>query len=134
MLLKDKVAIVTGAARGIGLSCARLMADAGASVALCDIDDHTGNVQAEHIRRTGQHCEYFHMDVTDWQSVQAQTEAVAGRFGRLGRSDNAGADQQRDRANDKKVFHERCLSRLGLRVLNSPYTDLRDPFHRATVT
>jgi NAD(P)-dependent dehydrogenase (short-subunit alcohol dehydrogenase family) len=83
VLLKDKVAIVTGAARGIGLSCARLLADAGAAVALCDIDDRAGNAQAEEIRRAGQRCEYFHMDVTDWDSVQAQTEAVAGRFGRI---------------------------------------------------
>ncbi len=83
MLLQDKVVVITGAARGIGLSCARAMAESGAAVALTDVDEQSGSESAAEIRRASHSCEFFRMDVTDWQSVQEQIAAVCARFGRI---------------------------------------------------
>ena len=46
MKLKDKIAIITGAARGIGLACAERFHAEGAKLALGDIDDAAGQVAA----------------------------------------------------------------------------------------
>lgn len=53
MLLEDKVAIVTGAARGIGLACAQRLVREGAKVILADIDDETGGRAAEDLNAGG---------------------------------------------------------------------------------
>ncbi len=53
MLLKDKVVIVTGAAKGIGLGSAKVMAAEGASVTLTDIDERAGEQEAHELREKG---------------------------------------------------------------------------------
>jgi NAD(P)-dependent dehydrogenase (short-subunit alcohol dehydrogenase family) len=52
MRLKDKVAIVTGAAQGIGLACAKAFAAEGAKVMTSDINDDVGEAAAASIRPT----------------------------------------------------------------------------------
>ncbi|GAA0997397.1 hypothetical protein GCM10009555_094870 [Acrocarpospora macrocephala] len=60
--LNGKVAIVTGAARGMGAAEAALFVDEGAFVVLTDVRDEEGNALAEAL---GDHAEYVHHDVGD---------------------------------------------------------------------
>jgi NAD(P)-dependent dehydrogenase (short-subunit alcohol dehydrogenase family) len=81
--LDGKVALVTGAASGIGAACAVLLAQEGASVALTDIQDGRGAEVTARIIATGGHARYFHHDVTleeAWVSVMAEVVAAFGRL------------------------------------------------------
>jgi NAD(P)-dependent dehydrogenase (short-subunit alcohol dehydrogenase family) len=81
--LDGKVALVTGAASGIGAACAVLLAQEGASVALTDIQDGRGTEVTARIIATGGHARYFHHDVTleeAWVSVMAEVVAAFGRL------------------------------------------------------
>lgn len=81
--VKGKVALVTGAAKGIGEACARLLAREGASVMIGDLDQSAGNVVAESIRREGGQADFFLQDVADEASWPAVLEATLARFGGL---------------------------------------------------
>ena len=78
--LKDKVALVTGAARGTGAATARLFAAEGARVALADVLDERGAKTAAEI---GDAARYLHLDVSsesDWHSAVEQVEREFGRL------------------------------------------------------
>ncbi|HUG61650.1 MAG TPA: 3-hydroxybutyrate dehydrogenase [Methylomirabilota bacterium] len=81
MELKDKVAIVTGAASGIGREIAARMAAAGAKVAIADIDVEAARAAAEEIAGVGGTAVGVAMDVTDEARVDAATDEIADRFG-----------------------------------------------------
>jgi 3(or 17)beta-hydroxysteroid dehydrogenase len=95
--LDGKVALVSGAARGIGAQTARLMAEAGASVVIGDILDEAGRETAGHIVRGGGVAHYLTLDVT---SERSWTDAIADATQRHGRLDilvnNAGIFTGRD--------------------------------------
>jgi NAD(P)-dependent dehydrogenase (short-subunit alcohol dehydrogenase family) len=81
--VQDKVAIVTGAALGIGDATANLLAREGARVVLTDIKDREGEAVAQRIRDAGGEALYLRHDVaqeTDWETVVRET---LSRFGRL---------------------------------------------------
>lgn len=80
MLLKDKVAIVTGAAGGIGLAIAERFAAEGAKVALADLDADRAEAAAKRLdgQAMGVRCE-----VSTEADVEQTCAAVAARFGRL---------------------------------------------------
>ena len=81
--LEGKIAIVTGAARGMGEVEARLFAEEGATVVVCDVTDDAGQRVADDIVSGGGSAEYAHLNVTDednWRQVIADT---VGRHGRL---------------------------------------------------
>jgi NAD(P)-dependent dehydrogenase (short-subunit alcohol dehydrogenase family) len=78
--LQGKVAIITGAASGIGLASAELFIREGARVVAADIDD--GGGQALAARFPGD-LAYVHADVTDDGQVEALVAAAAERFGQL---------------------------------------------------
>lgn len=65
MDLGDKVAIVTGAARGIGYACASRFAKEGARVMLADIDEKAGQEAAEVIREAGGAAQFVACDISD---------------------------------------------------------------------
>ena len=81
MLLEDKVAIVTGAARGTGAAIARRAAAEGAAVVVTDIDEVGGAAVAAEI---GAHFERLDVTVAaDWERVVGRTVARAGRVDTL---------------------------------------------------
>jgi cyclopentanol dehydrogenase len=80
--LADKVAVISGAARGMGASHARAMAQEGAAVVLSDLLDDLGEQVAQDIRDKGGRAVYLHADVTkadDWQQVYATAKTEFGR-------------------------------------------------------
>ncbi|MFP5305232.1 MAG: SDR family NAD(P)-dependent oxidoreductase [Gammaproteobacteria bacterium] len=76
--LKDKIAIVTGGARGMGAATARLFATEGAKVVIADLLDADGRALAGEI---GAASAYVHHDVTDEASWSALIERTEGLFG-----------------------------------------------------
>jgi 2-hydroxycyclohexanecarboxyl-CoA dehydrogenase len=83
MKLNDSIAIVTGAASGIGLATAQRLAEAGATVMLGDIDDARGEKAAADLRAAGLRADYAHCDVTDDASVAAFRDATLQRHGHV---------------------------------------------------
>ncbi|MCD6671559.1 MAG: SDR family oxidoreductase [Burkholderiaceae bacterium] len=83
MKLDDRIAIVTGAASGIGLATAQRLAEAGATVMLGDIDDARGEQAAADLRAAGLRADYAHCDVTSDASVAAFRDATLQRHGRV---------------------------------------------------
>lgn len=81
MELKDKVALVTGAASGIGKEIAIVYAKAGARVAIADLDLDKGRETAEELKQHGQDAMAVKMNVTDEQEVQQGVDEVVERFG-----------------------------------------------------
>src|SRR5205807_6866657 len=78
--LDGKVALISGAARGIGAETARLMIEAGAKLAIGDVLDERGRETA---RVLGEAAVYAHLDVTSEADWQAAIDAVLGRWGKL---------------------------------------------------
>ena len=76
--LDGKVAIVTGAARGMGEAEARLFANEGARVVVADVLDAEGSAVAAAI---GEHAHYQHLDVTDEAAWRAALDETQRRFG-----------------------------------------------------
>jgi 3-hydroxybutyrate dehydrogenase len=83
MRLKDKVAIVTGAASGIGKDIAIVFAREGAKVAIADLNQKAADTTAREIDPSGKRAIGVAMDVTDEQQVQTGTAKVIEAFGAL---------------------------------------------------
>jgi len=84
MPLKDRVAIVTGAARGIGRACAeRMLAANAAGVIIADIDDARGQATAAELDPSGERAAYLPVDLTSQSQVQALVEQTVACYGRL---------------------------------------------------
>ena len=81
--LKAKVAIVTGAALGIGRACAIRRAEEGASIALFDVLDPQGEALAGELAGRGLPARYWHVDVSSETQVKNATDEAAAHFGRL---------------------------------------------------
>lgn len=81
--LADKVAVITGAAVGLGRATAIRMAEEGASVALLDILDAEGQALAAELEARGFPTAYWRCDVSRETAVRSVMDAVADRFGRI---------------------------------------------------
>ncbi|MGI0786114.1 SDR family NAD(P)-dependent oxidoreductase [Pseudomonas aeruginosa] len=81
--LSSRVALVTGAGRGIGRGIALALARAGTDVAVADLDPQVAEETAAAIRSLGRRSLALGVDVSDGDSVRAMVERVATEFGRL---------------------------------------------------
>src|SRR6202035_3219192 len=81
--LDGKVALISGAARGIGGETARLMVEAGAKVGVADILDERGRATARTLESAGGDALYLPLDVTSDEAWSAAVAAILARFGKL---------------------------------------------------
>lgn len=81
--LIDKVAVITGAAVGLGRATAIRMAEEGASVALLDVLDAEGLELVQMLRQRGLAVAYWHCDVSSEREVKSVMLEVVEHFGRL---------------------------------------------------
>jgi NAD(P)-dependent dehydrogenase (short-subunit alcohol dehydrogenase family) len=80
MRLAGKVAIISGAASGMGAATARLFAREGAKVVIADVLEHEGRQVAASI---GDVASFEHLDVTDEANWETVVDATAARFGKV---------------------------------------------------
>ena len=83
MRLKNKVALITGAASGIGKETALLFAKEGAKVVLVDVDDAGGKRVCARIKQSGGQVAYCHADVSKAQDCQHMVSYAEETFGKL---------------------------------------------------
>lgn len=76
--LKDRVALVTGGANGIGTGVVKCLAKAGAKVIICDIDEENGNKIANEVDG-----DFYYLDVTDQARTEEIVEEVVENYQRL---------------------------------------------------
>jgi 3-oxoacyl-[acyl-carrier protein] reductase len=81
--LTDKVALVTGASRGLGKAIALALAQEGAAIAAVARSEDALKETLEAIRADGGTAEPFALDVSDESAVEAAVEQIAARFGHI---------------------------------------------------
>jgi NAD(P)-dependent dehydrogenase (short-subunit alcohol dehydrogenase family) len=81
--LENKVAVITGAALGIGRAAAIMFAREGASVAVTDILDTEGNEVIGEIKKLGGIAEYWSLDTSIEDNVKYVIDSIALRFGKI---------------------------------------------------
>lgn len=83
MILADQVALVTGGGRGIGLAIARKLAEAGADVAIVDVEESIASKAAETLQGMGRRAIALTADVSRFEEAQQAVEEALAAFGRL---------------------------------------------------
>lgn len=81
--LNDRVAVVTGAGRGIGREIARVLSEAGAAVIIAEIDQQSGADAANELVAAGRDVLALEVDVADLGSVERMTADALAAFGRI---------------------------------------------------
>jgi 3-oxoacyl-[acyl-carrier protein] reductase len=82
-LLDKKVALVTGAAQGIGAAIAERLAAEGAAVAVVDINREKAEETAARLRQLGVEAQAYQVDVSNTEAVKQVTAEIVKRFGRV---------------------------------------------------
>lgn len=80
---ENKIALVTGSAMGIGLSCAEAFAREGATVIMADIDEQEAQKQARRLTDKGYNAVGYKCDVSDKQAVKMMIDWIVETYGRL---------------------------------------------------
>lgn len=81
--LKGKIAIVTGAANGIGLAISTAFADQGATVVMCDIDGKKCRDESENLIKKGGVARWYPCDVGSTEDLRKVVEGTMAEFGRI---------------------------------------------------
>jgi NAD(P)-dependent dehydrogenase (short-subunit alcohol dehydrogenase family) len=103
---KGQVALVTGAAKGMGLATARMFAESGACVALADLDGELAAKEAERIVRDGGTAIGLACDVADEAQVAAMVDRAVAEYGRLDMAfNNAGIQVPPSDAAEEPIEH-----------------------------
>ena len=103
---KGQVALVTGAAKGMGLATARMFAQSGASVVLADLDGNLAAKEAERIVVEGGTAIDVACDVADEAQVAAMVDRALAEYGRLDMAfNNAGIQVPPSDAADEPIEH-----------------------------
>lgn len=106
MKLKDRIAVITGSAKGIGLSIAERFVAEGARVVMCDVLDEMGVKEASRIRAN-----YHHCDVSKPKDVNALVSAVVRDHGSLDiLVNNAGVSLAKDFLDLTEEDYDRVLN------------------------
>ncbi|MCE2403436.1 SDR family NAD(P)-dependent oxidoreductase [Candidatus Poribacteria bacterium] len=79
--LKDKITIITGAARGIGAKSAELFASEGAAIAIWDLNVERGEATAQQIQTSGGAALFCECDVTDTAQIESAAAQVTSELG-----------------------------------------------------
>ncbi|MDD5292295.1 MAG: 3-oxoacyl-[acyl-carrier-protein] reductase [Candidatus Omnitrophica bacterium] len=83
MKLKDKVSLVTGAARGIGREIALLFAAEGSDVVICDVDLEAAQATQKEIEALGRRSLSFKVDVTNGGQVEEMVNLILDKFSKI---------------------------------------------------
>lgn len=83
MRLRNKVAIITGGANGIGLAACERFAEEGAHVIMADFDETAGNEHESLFRTKGLDVTFLQVDVVDRQSVAHVVEETIKKYGKI---------------------------------------------------
>jgi len=81
--LENKVAVISGAASGIGLATAKRLGEAGASVVLLDVDEEKGRMALAEVRKTGAQARFYRCDVTLDADCLRAAENIHRELGRI---------------------------------------------------
>ena len=81
--LEGRVAVITGGASGIGFGVASRLAEAGAEVAILDIDDPSGQEAVRGLEERGLHASYYHCDVTSDTDCGRVATQIITDFGKI---------------------------------------------------
>jgi NAD(P)-dependent dehydrogenase (short-subunit alcohol dehydrogenase family) len=83
MKLRDKVALITGGSRGIGLGCAQVFSRHGCQVVMAALDQAEGRAAEALLTKAGRTAQFLACDVTQEADIRSAVETTVQRFGRL---------------------------------------------------
>ena len=111
MKLKDRVAIVTGGAKGIGWGIVKVFIQEGAKVAVVDWDEKSGEATAEQMRQMGGDAIFILCDVSNEEQVKAMVEKTLAHYGRIDiLVNNAGIGVYKTVLDTSSEDWDRCLN------------------------
>jgi len=129
--LTDKVAIVTGGARGIGKGICAMLAKQGAKVAIADLLMDEGVATAAEIENSGGCAIAVKTDITDLASVQTMVAAVKQKFGPVDvLVNNAGWDRMKPFMKTEPAFWSKVIDINFKGMLNTTYAVAGDMMER----
>ncbi|KGP92208.1 short-chain dehydrogenase [Pontibacillus chungwhensis BH030062] len=102
--LQDKIAVITGAATGIGQATAERFSEEGATVICADVDQDGMDRTVTQIRENGGNAEAYYLDVSDVESVQTFAKQVEEKYKKIDiLFNNAGVDQEGGKVHEYPV-------------------------------